>query len=562
MNNIENGIKDVEDTTTTLKEELTATTSVVMGWEVGTLNTNGSESTSTTRARCAFVPTIANQTVITINVTRQTGLAFYLYFYDYGKNLLYSDGTYWSTFIELGTTIEIPVAFTGYVRIVARVRYDNPVTDEILTEIDNSVVINTNIITSAKKTETNTENIDYIEKSIVDGLLPDVGTWEQGGLSNVALNTTNANRIRTQGGIELRKGDSVYFKANGQLYYWYLLQDGIVYQNSTAWISTDSIINIERDSYLRITVSKTNQSTDITPSERTCTASVYSAIAKRITGLHLYNGREVDLSEHSYNASVFMTIPSVVGLQGGAKYDEEFFVFTNSRSINVYNVSGELLGSFTPPLPESAHGNTLCFADGLHDGNAQYPYLYVSSYYNQNAFFVLDITESNGVYSATLAQTIAFNPVSTDIIGSGYSDFAVDWQNRIFYMIRYKTASTYQDVEGNVQVISAWSLPTITETKVFQADELLFRFEVPDLIFARQQCVYHNGNIYIPAGSGGVNGRQKLYVLSVADKAVVTVIDISEALDYTEPEAFIIYDNSCIIFNAGNKNVYQLRFVN
>lgn len=531
-------------------------------WEIGTITTNGNDSVADNRVRSGFIPIIANQTTITFDVVRPTGLGFYLFFYDYGKNLLGSNGSYWSELIEPGTKVVVPVASSGYLRINARVKFDSPITDEVLSQVTNSVKINTNIVDSLKNTEHNSDDIAYIEESIVDNLISDVGTWEQGGLTNTGANTVNLNRIRTQGGIYLRKGDSVRFKANGQWYYWHLLQDGSVYKNSSAWITTDSIIDIDRDCYLRITVSKTNQGTPITPEERTVTASIYTAIAKKISGLYKYTGREIDLSNHSYNASVFMTLPSLAGLQGGANYGDEFFLFTNDRNINVYNTSGELQGTFTPPLPESTHGNTLCFADKLHEGNTQYPYLYVSSHYNQNAFFVLDIVKSNGTFTATLVQTIAFNQVSTDIIGLGYSDFAIDWQNNIFYMLRYKLQTTNQAIAGNVQVITAWPLPTVSVgTKLFNNSELLDKFEVPDLIFARQQSLYYRGNIYFPAGSGGVNGRQKLYVLNVAEKSIVTTIDLSEVLNYTEPEALMIYNNKLVIFNTG-KNVYQLDFVN
>ena len=248
--------------------------------------------------------------------------------------------------------------------------------------------------------------------------------------------------------------------------------------------------------------------------------------------------------------------------QGGAYYNGNLVVAQasgqNQATLAVYDVSTgvKIGGTNLSNTSTTYHGNTLCFDDALHSGNNQYPYLYISEYYGDGIIGVFDLANNDSEFSASEVQTINFSTVSSNLIGAGYHDFMIDHNANILYVVRYKTAGTYAAEEGNTTIITAFELPNIANSSVVLSDaDIIACHEISSLIYARQECVYHDGYAYILAGTS--TARKGLYIIDCTTFELYTVIQLGSIID-GEPEALYFYDD--YLYIVDNTKIYKFTY--
>lgn len=419
---------------------------------------------------------------------------------------------------------------------------------------------NGSTITVSERTFSIDVTIPYVDSADVDA----GGLWVQGGLDG-ASETTSNTRIRMNSPVEIRAGDVVRFYPNGQYYKYALYDSEGTYQSFTAdWSMSYAEYNVKNDGYIRVMVANNPVTDTIRPYDRKFSFTIGTALENKITdaqynGKHLYGGEKINFGLHGFSSGVAFTIPAIADIQGVAYYDGKYFAWLTDGTINVYDYKGALITNFNSTLPaDGVHGNTLQFANVLHDGNTQYPYLLVGQTYFNGHVFVLDIAENNGTYTATQAGRLNPDDLSTDVTGAGNIDYAVDFANNHIYLVRYEANTTAGQYKTHITQLA---MPELTgENYRFKPSDILDSFVVDEYIYARQQTVYHNGKIYMTAGGSTVTGKARLYVIDCMAKGVSTIVDIGAAMEYNEPEALIIRDNDMLVFTNYAAKVYSLKF--
>ena len=387
--------------------------------------------------------------------------------------------------------------------------------------------------------------------------LPDVFTFVQGGIQEDGHTTTeNDARIRLAAPVPVKETNNIIINANGQLYYWYLLDaNNNIIQSSGEWVSTDSVVTVPLNSFFNATIRKSNYS-DILPSERT----TKFIITPYKYDYQTYSGEAIQIGKHKYTIDNVLTLSSIPSwTQGSFIHGGRLFI-ANNNYMYAYNLSnGVLAYDFELDASPDNHSNTVFKSNRYYGANTAIPLIYVSEYYGAGRIFVNNITaQDGGGYAATKVQTINIDELSTSIVGAGYSDFALDNVGGKFYLIRYRLADTFQAESGNYTIITEFDTPSLSNANVTLTDaDIKNVYIVKDLIFARQQTFFYDGKIYMTAGAGS---NSHLYVIDMAKQEIVTDVDLSHVLDNKEPESAIIYQDKIWIVCNSTSYVKGLSF--
>ena len=216
--------------------------------------------------------------------------------------------------------------------------------------------------------------------------------------------------------------------------------------------------------------------------------------------------------------------------------------------------SMEKIGEITPPV--TIHANTAVFDTHLHEGNDDFPYLYVSEWNGLRRIFVFDLSINEDGISLNIAQTISFS-VDENILGKGMLDFAIDFENKYLYSVAYKIDSDKIST-NNAYMLCKFTLPETNVGEVIMSN-VIEHWE-QQVLLARQASLFFNDKIYTLSGSPGVVGSGcYLSVTDVYKKKNVSIMDLSNILKTAEPEGIVIYDGSILLFSY-SKTVYRLEF--
>lgn len=471
-----------------------------------------------------FVPAFSNM-IINVDSTEQC----YYYLYDMGMNM-YQKSSEWHD-----GTVNIYVVQDSYLNMV-------------LKKLSGNISVNTKrttfVITSA------------IHNLIIDNEVPDGVVFVQGGLTADGHTTTESlERIRTDHAIPVAESSNIELFANSQAYYWYLLDDANnIIMSSEEWKTENSIITVPINSLFNVCIRKTDYSA-INPSERT----VKIKMSSYKFNSHSYTGEAITIGTHQFSVKDFITLseqPSWV--QGCFEQNDKLFIL-NDNYCYVFDINtGTKLNTISLSGSPSNHSNTANKSNVYYNGNTDIPLIYFNEYYGNGSIFVNNIVEENGTYTATKVQTIITSGLSTDKVGAGYLDFAIDTLNNKLYLIRYKLADTFQAEEGNYTIITQFELPSMAEENVTLTDaDIQNIFVIKDLIFARQQTALVNNKIYMTAGAGA---NSHLYVIDMNKQQIITDVPLSTAIENKEPESWTIYKNKMLIVCAETQKIKEISF--
>lgn len=392
--------------------------------------------------------------------------------------------------------------------------------------------------------------------------ITDSYTFVQGGLTSDGITTIdNSRRIRIENKVPVEETSYIKVKANGQCYYWYLLdEENNIIRQSDNWQRLDNTIFVPVSCWFNVTVGKRDLNTDITPDERTVSFAVISYINSMLNSdCYSYSGEIVPLGKHKFTVKTELILSELPSWIQGCFLHGDYLFVSNGNAVNVYlRNNGNLFSSFSLDAPNSNHSNTINKSTEYPVGNTTYPYIYISEYYGEQRIFVNEIAQNGTTFSATLVQTIAVGQLDTAVVGAGYADFAIDSYGKKLYLIRYKLPDNYQAENGNFTVITVFNLPSPTDGDISLTNEdILQVFTIDELIFARQQSFFENGRIFFTAGAGTT---EYFYSIDVENQRIATKIDIANAVDNMEAEASMVEYDKLLVVCAGTRNVKALSF--
>ena len=245
--------------------------------------------------------------------------------------------------------------------------------------------------------------------------------------------------------------------------------------------------------------------------------------------------------------------------QGGAIYKNYYVSATQTNNtLYIYDIaSGALLGNVSVPFTETFHFNSMCFDKELHSGNNNFPYLIVSQWNGDKAIGIIDLNISNGSFDASVVQLIYPNSLSA-VYGEGSTDFAIDFDNSILYIIKYKLDDTTDFSGENPQIVTKFELPEFDGSNVTLTDsDVLDSFSIEAGISFRQQSVYFNDCIYVVSGYDD----GKLSVIDISNKALLNSISLKEIIGTNEPQAINVNNGFFYLTDAQTDNLYKIQII-
>lgn len=284
-------------------------------------------------------------------------------------------------------------------------------------------------------------------------------------------------------------------------------------------------------------------------------------------------GERISLSKSTYFKDTTYTLSLKSGYTYISAFDTygDYLVAVYPASGNVcwgsiYNTSDHSkicdiqfpIGSFSNP-----HANVACFGVEFASGNTELPLFYITQWNGTGGVLVYNIVkESDSVFTANLVQSIMPSNMDETVFGTtSRGDFVVDKENNALLSIRYKYDSSASPYNGNVNpmYITKFALPTLSdgETIVLSTEDILDSYIV-DPMPINQDKKIHNGKMYVAAGIGTTLNSQKIYVVDLFKKAVVSVVDLVEYGG--EPEALCIKDNSIFLTYTGGSTINKIVF--
>lgn len=281
-------------------------------------------------------------------------------------------------------------------------------------------------------------------------------------------------------------------------------------------------------------------------------AQVYGLIPK---GGIQYSGEQIKLKRNAFTNTMYGVILNA-SHQGGAVYGDTLFLCKSDGTGIVYDLADKtLLGTFN--LGVALHCNAVFFGEKYSSGD-DFPVLYVNSYLDnvqKGTIYGFRITESGGVYTCTLVQTINVGFVTSSIWTDGagdtrtYGNFVLDKDLGVLY------AYTLLDTT-NVTRFFAFPMPEPTAGNVtFAESDILSRFDVPYLSIIQDSC-FAGGRIFIESGDGTTLDG----LISVVDpvmQAIVSQINLNKIGITFEPECIDVYKDSILY---GSSTFYEARF--
>lgn len=288
-------------------------------------------------------------------------------------------------------------------------------------------------------------------------------------------------RIRSQY-IKVKRGQSIIYKSpnmNCLDYSWYNNNFEFDQSKSHEWNDGNASV-IKEDGYIRIllrggtynpTISESQIPEmqkmlvieDYMPTEmevqKMLNDSISSEIPSGITA-YPYYGEKIDL-KNKIGTEPYTEVSNPTGQsrQGATVYNDILFVAYNTLPmISLFNMrTKKHIGNITMQAVPSYHCNNINFGPDKYDASDQFPLLYISmENIEEHKCMVYRITESAGVYNATLVQEIIYP--DPDSISMYYPNAVIDQMNRVMYITGY-TKHSYVRGENNRLRILSFILP-------------------------------------------------------------------------------------------------------
>lgn len=236
-------------------------------------------------------------------------------------------------------------------------------------------------------------------------------------------------------------------------------------------------------------------------------------------------------------------------------YEDIAFCFNDGDECRVYNIhSKERL--YSEPLPQTSHHNNAQFSHYFYDDHDQYPLLILSrgDYPpNQNDFYVVRVSETDGMFDYSVVKTIHNSIVEAQYGGSWVID---EEHERLF--LYCMTAGDWRTKENNRFCVLSFRLPDISnpEDVTLSYDDVLERWEYTYLI--GQGGTYFNGYLFFNVESLETVDGKKV----VSPKSVIAVnvsnghVEVVLPLDDTkETEGICVFNNKLYVsFKEGTKD--------
>ena len=362
------------------------------------------------------------------------------------------------------------------------------------------------------------------------------------------------------------------------------------------WLSGDTTITLQQNcEVLAIIVRKSNDGTftlknatdnliDLTVSTQDGELAVPTldgVYSRRVKESGNYYGEKISL-RHVYERSAlyqleldsrysYLSSMDVYGDYIVAVYPETRSGGTASSTCDgsIYNrKTREKIADINFPLGDYAipHANTACFGVEFATGNTDFPLFYISQWNKAGGCLVYNITKvSDSEFSAELVQAIMpDNGITESTFGVKVrGDWVIDKENGFLYSVRYKYDSSFTPVNGNANntMVTKFALPTLSDgDEVTLGDsDILDSFILPPTPVMQDKCML-NGKIYLLCGWTGSEApnSQKIYVIDVAQKYIVSVVDLTQYGQ--EPECICIDEDSLLYTYFPDSSLFRLKF--
>jgi hypothetical protein len=245
-------------------------------------------------------------------------------------------------------------------------------------------------------------------------------------------------------------------------------------------------------------------------------------------------------------------------LQGAAVYKKYLFVAYNKLPLlSIIDLESKtFIGNieFTPN--NNIHCNNIAFGNQKYSDTDYFPLLYISAeHIDEHKALVYRIIENEGVYSATLVQTITYpEPITNSLY---YPNLAIDNINEKMYIMGYTTNTYIVDGTTKFKILS-YDLPLLSEGDVtLSYDAAIDNFETK-MLSAQQGAYALGGDIIQVYGSPYITDKN-IYLgqISTAKKIFTTLIKLNDIGITKEPEGIFIYNaDAYIIFE--DRTIYKI----
>lgn len=271
-----------------------------------------------------------------------------------------------------------------------------------------------------------------------------------------------------------------------------------------------------------------------------------------------YVGDRISIGpSYNYEAIFSTAAPGTGGLQDGSCYNGLFFRFDEFGTILVYDMgTGEQVGTGAINSSETIrpYFNSCSFGTEYYADGDAFPVLYVcgrgettggvATPYRKT--YVYRITESEGVYTATLVQTIT---IDDSTIYPTYGGIAYDAN-------RQKIVGYTYTSEPRSTMFFEFDAPSVTSGDVTISAEYIERFVLTEpYLGAPQGCMCNNGKIY--ALGGNINSGT-LDVIDMIAKKWCSHIDLWESGLTGEPQCVFEYGNR--LYYGAMSNLFKFYF--
>jgi len=233
--------------------------------------------------------------------------------------------------------------------------------------------------------------------------------------------------------------------------------------------------------------------------------------------------------------------------QGGAIFGDYLFqLHTDNEAADIYNLKTGVQTYASMPSGVTNHCNSASFGIEYYDEDDDFPLLYICT---DNTVFVIRVTESGGVFTFALAQTLTLSP------GYSLDNMVIDRQEKKGVVYGY-TGNSWQTETNNGCFVCTFELPplsagdvTITEF----ANMATFPF-----IFCMQDGDARAGKLYFCNGNTSKDDKN-IYVIDYYEGRIISKVDIS-SMGYIEPEALCLWEQSLVMTIMTSRGIYQFEF--
>lgn len=262
--------------------------------------------------------------------------------------------------------------------------------------------------------------------------------------------------------------------------------------------------------------------------------------------VYAYGGKKIEIGTHDVRYEHYMDLDSFtssLGTQGSAVYGNYLFVGHATMSyINILDLSTKsYVGNIAFEPVDAYHCNNMNFGVEKYAESDVFPLLYISQEnINEHKCIVMRITESDGVFSGEVVQTITYPEPSS--VSMYFPNCVIDTDNNYIYVIGYKI-NGYATKENNALKVAKWELPKLADGDVMlDMSAAKDSFEMP-FVSCTQGAIVHNGRIFQCYGVDWKTHGLYLCMINPDAHTVETKICLNDIGYYPEPEALFVWNN-------------------